>query len=864
MLYITFILTCVFRITSIQAYTFKSEEPIVPRPNIPHDLLEEKSCNLSLMHRKCECYYKIEDTRCCCLDTTDVTEIPKNLALSMKALLIYNTSISHINSDSFSNYMYLKTIQIRNNENLTHINKYAFHRLKHIIHLRISESPKLTELSELIFHPSHRLHALVIRHTGITQIPNFLMDHKSLFVMKVVDFSYNAIKSIPSNSINSVLANKMRLNKNKITEIEENAFVNCHFGSLDLSNNYDLTSLSLEAFIDLKHITELDLSNTRITQLPYLGLKTLKKIRIQKVPTLKQLPSVLAFNHLVEAEFTYPYHCCFFKHATKESNKDENRNFRSNVREIQRRECAILGEEQSISRKRRGTIRSNGGGNFEEWMLNELNKDVEVNRNSDDEVVDSPSKDNYKIQRCEEEAVKEFYLKINCTPPSDALNPCEDIISYPTLRIFLWPMWIIAIVGNISVWFIIAAVWHRRLRFHYFFMLNLSIADFLTGVYLAFLAFADLKTASEYYNYAVEWQTGWGCSVVGFITVFASELSIVSMLMIAFEIYYNARYAFYGKWMSSKTAYVTILLGYAYAFLIAALPLFGISSYEVSSICLPLSIAKPADQLYLVIGLTTTAIAFAGIILNYLMINCMIRGDGTMPARSEDRQILVRTLVLISTDLLCWLPTLFFGITAALGVPLITLTNAKICLILFYPINSCANPLIYVYTTKIWKEVKKKAPFLECKNLKTEKNNANRFYYNTSPSPEKMRSTSLQHDDNYHSKENHTTQTTSLSSTPRGSDSSTLFRHSVAEIEPLQYFSDEHFSEEPDRLEMIRLERKRKSIPSIPTFKFRVQAVPNMSDISESSSNSQEEFERRSSKRSQDKKVSQLALQDTN
>lgn len=99
----------------------------------------------------------------------------------------------------------------------------------------------------------------------------------------------------------------------------------------------------------------------------------------------------------------------------------------------------------------------------------------------------------------------------------------------------------------------------------------------------------------------------------------------------------------------------------------------------------------------------------------------MVRQDSTKAARQEDRQILVRTLVLIGTDMLCWLPTLFFGITAAMGIPLITLTNAKICLILFYPINSCANPLIYVYMTKIWKDAKQKAPFLEILTSKAEK-----------------------------------------------------------------------------------------------------------------------------------------------
>lgn len=42
-------------------------------------------------------------------------------------------------------------------------------------------------------------------------------------------------------------------------------------------------------------------------------------------------------------------------------------------------------------------------------------------------------------------------------------------------------------------------------------------------------------------------------------------------------------------------------------------------------------------------------------------------------------------------------------------MPLITLTHAKICLILFYPINSCANPVLYVFLTKIWKDAKRKA-----------------------------------------------------------------------------------------------------------------------------------------------------------
>lgn len=64
--------------------------------------------------------------------------------------------------------------------------------------------------------------------------------------------------------------------------------------------------------------------------------------------------------------------------------------------------------------------------------------------------------------------------------------------------------------------------------------------------------------------------------------------------------------------------------------------------------------------MYLFIGLLISACACAGMIINYIMINIMIRNPD-MPSRGEDRQILIRTLVLITADMLCWVPTLFFG-----------------------------------------------------------------------------------------------------------------------------------------------------------------------------------------------------------
>jgi hypothetical protein len=60
-----------------------------------------------------------------------------------------------------------------------------------------------------------------------------------------------------------------------------------------------------------------------------------------------------------------------------------------------------------------------------------------------------------------------------------------------------------------------------------------------------------------------------GCSIAGFINVFSSVLSTVSMFMISFEVYYNAKFAFYGKRMSAMVAYGTIAAGYIYAVVVA-------------------------------------------------------------------------------------------------------------------------------------------------------------------------------------------------------------------------------------------------------------------------------------------------------
>lgn len=145
--------------------------------------------------------------------------------------------------------------------------------------------------------------------------------------------------------------------------------------------------------------------------------------------------------------------------------------------------------------------------------------------------------------------------------------------------------------------------------------------------------------------------------------------------------------------------------GYLLAGVAAVIPLTGyVNSYSATSTCLPLELNSTVDKLYLIIVLGINILGFAYIVFNYVSVYCMVAGKSTPTAHTQDMAIAKRMGILIITDFLCWAPTILFGVTAAANVPLISISVAKIFLVLFYPINAFANPFLYVFLTKMFRK----------------------------------------------------------------------------------------------------------------------------------------------------------------
>lgn len=127
---------------------------------------------------------------------------------------------------------------------------------------------------------------------------------------------------------------------------------------------------------------------------------------------------------------------------------------------------------------------------------------------------------------------------------------------------------------------------------------------------------------------------------------------------------------------------------------------FSNLSYCRFSICLPLENHNLSDTIYLLLLLILNGIAFLFICLCYSHMYRSIRGNHQSLASHSDTTVAKRMALLVFTNFACWTPIAFFGLTAVAGYPLISVTNSKILLVFFYPLNACTNPYLYALVTQ--------------------------------------------------------------------------------------------------------------------------------------------------------------------
>ncbi len=292
------------------------------------------------------------------------------------------------------------------------------------------------------------------------------------------------------------------------------------------------------------------------------------------------------------------------------------------------------------------------------------------------------------------------HKKVSCTPKADQFSNCDDLMSNTTLRIFIWILSFVALVGNLAV-----IIWRGRvekLTPLSFLVRNLGIADLMMGIYLMIIAGADANYRGTYILYEQKWKESYICRVAGILSMLSSEMSVFILVLITTDRVLVVGLCRNG--ISEKAVKVVVIVGWAFFCLLSIIPVvnlgyFGSDNYIRHGVCFLFNLTEGkvagweyATAIFIVFNLLALVYLTVGYSFMFINVICHtgVRGDAEM--------VIARKLVLVvMTDCLCWIPPIVVGIMSLSGYSIDPVAAMWIAVFVF-PVNSSLNPFLYTFS----------------------------------------------------------------------------------------------------------------------------------------------------------------------
>ncbi|CAB3366951.1 Hypothetical predicted protein [Cloeon dipterum] len=659
----------------------------------------------------------LENLKILDLDDNYLTEIPQavvGLPL-LKHLSLSNNKIKVIPHGVLQKLPRLLVLELRGNP-MTFLHPDAFVGLTFMRKLILSDARNLTIFPNL--NGSSSIEILTIERASLQEVPSNLCaltpklksldlssnelsripDLSECKELRILELSKNQIETVESHPFSALSQlHDLLLSRNKIKHVPQEAFKGLSkLQVLDLEGN-GIESIHPETFIPLTTLEDLNLGNNQFSHLPEQGLSNLLHLKTFNNPNLREFPGPQHFPRILTLVLSYAYHCCAFQPPDEEDadSLDQNK----------------LVFDDTV-------IFPGSGSNFDLGLWNSSDSELWPKlRNLTDKfgpdiakILESFGPDvtypsnlpAYMEEYYEEHVGAKRHGRVHCLPLPGPFLPCHDLFDWWTLRCGVWIVFLLAMLGNGTVVFVLTFS-RSKMDVPRFLVCNLAMADFFMGIYLGFLAVVDASTLGEFRKYAIPWQMSVGCQLAGFLGVLSCELSVYTLAVITLERNYAITHAMHlNKRLSLKHAGYIMLGGWTFSLSMAILPLIGISDYRKFAVCLPFETMGTASLSYVVFLMFINGVAFLILMGCYLKMYCAIRGSQAW--NSNDSRIAKRMALLVFTDFICWSPIAFFSLTAAFGLQLISLEQAKVFTVFVLPLNSCCNPFLYAILTKQFKK----------------------------------------------------------------------------------------------------------------------------------------------------------------
>ncbi|CAL1535733.1 unnamed protein product [Lymnaea stagnalis] len=459
---------------------------------------------------------------------------------------------------------------------------------------------------------------------------------------------------------------------------------------LDLSRNH-LTEIPIYSFQNMWKLTHLNLADNNITSLKngsLLGLSNLKQLHINgnKIETIEE-DTFSSMIHLTVLDLSNQRLTHVYKNMFK------------GLKQI-----TVL----NISRNQINSIDNGAFNNLANVRLIDLSGNV-IKDIGQKVFMGLPrlvelKTDSYRFCCLAPEGVK-------CSPKQDEFSSCEDLMSNHVLRVSIWVLGVIALVGNFVVIF-----WRvrdfRGGKVHSFLITNLAIGDFLMGVYLLIIATADTYYRGVYISHDENWKQSGLCQFAGFVSTFSSELSVLTLSTITLDRLICILFPLRRTRLGLRQAIIVMSCIWVLVFLLAVLPLLGFSYFENfygrSGVCLALHVTpdrRPGWEYSVGVFILLNLLSFVLIASSYLWMFSVAKKtrSAVRTAESKNDNAMARRMTLIvMTDFCCWVPIIVLGFVSLAGARADDQVYAWIAVFVL-PLNSATNPVIYTLST---------APFL--------------------------------------------------------------------------------------------------------------------------------------------------------
>nr|XP_054927509.1 uncharacterized protein LOC126532264 isoform X3 [Dermacentor andersoni] len=461
----------------------------------------------------------------------------------------------------------------------------------------------------------------------------------------------------------SQLVRKLNFSFNRLDILKSNFSPFKRLGELILQYN-GLTVLPSNKFIELKNLYLLDLRNNRIVQIEtaaFAGLKNVRFLHLENNPILSEIKAgaFVGLNKLTFLNLSGMALSGLKRNTFVGLDQVTTLNLRNN--KLQYVEDGAFQGLKSVTSL---DIQGNDIQHFSHEMFHGLHS------------LESLFSDSFKFCCLASPQVSFDY----CLPPADEISSCEDLMSSPVQRSFLWVLGVVALLGNL---FVIA--WRLKTKnsnpVSSTLILSLGCADLLMGVYLIVIASVDIYYRGRYIQNSDVWRASALCKLCGFLSTLSSESSIFTLVLITADRLICISFPFSVLRFGLRRTYQLIAAAWATAAAIAALPLvvqpyFQGEFYARSGVCLALHITsqKPSGWEYSVaVFFCANFFAFASIVAAYAYMYLSIRRSKTAVKRHTARQaadsLVGRQMALIVfTNSLCWFPMIVMGLMAMSGV----------------------------------------------------------------------------------------------------------------------------------------------------------------------------------------------------